>query len=204
VAQAAGIQAPTIYRLFGDKDGLIDAVAEHVMASFVTAKRAIVEAASVDNVDPLDDLRAGWQTQIDFGVSNPALFRLMSDPSRVIDSPAALSGKRVLEARVHRVALAGRLRVSEDRAVALIQSAGVGAIQTLLATPVENRDAGLAEVLYEAVLARILIDEPAPKDDGALAVTVAFKALAPRLTMLSMPERQLLDDWLTRAITALA
>ena len=33
VAQAAGVQAPTIYRLFGDKDGLLDAVAEHVFAT---------------------------------------------------------------------------------------------------------------------------------------------------------------------------
>ena len=38
VADRAGVQAPTIYRLFGDKDGLLDAVAEHVMATFVSAK----------------------------------------------------------------------------------------------------------------------------------------------------------------------
>ena len=38
VAQAAGVQAPTIYRLFGDKDGLVQAVAEHVMATYVAAK----------------------------------------------------------------------------------------------------------------------------------------------------------------------
>ena len=31
VADAASVQPPTIYRLFGDKDGLLDAVAEHVM-----------------------------------------------------------------------------------------------------------------------------------------------------------------------------
>ncbi|MGF2047081.1 helix-turn-helix domain-containing protein, partial [Enterococcus gallinarum] len=29
VAERASTQAPTIYRLFGDKDGLLDAVAEH-------------------------------------------------------------------------------------------------------------------------------------------------------------------------------
>ena len=33
VAMAAGVQAPTIYRLFGDKDGLLDAVAEYVLAA---------------------------------------------------------------------------------------------------------------------------------------------------------------------------
>src|SRR5690348_1292371 len=60
VAEHAGVQAPTIYRLFGDKDGLLDTVAEHVMATYVAAKAAIVAAASAGDVDPLDDLRAGW------------------------------------------------------------------------------------------------------------------------------------------------
>src|ERR1700684_2752176 len=119
VAEQAGVQPPAIYRLFGDKDGLLEAVAEHVMTEYASSKAAIVEAASSDNVDPLDDLRAGWQSQIDFGVSNPALFRLLSDPTRVARSPGAQSGKRVLEARVHRLAAAGRLRVSEPRAVGM-------------------------------------------------------------------------------------
>jgi AcrR family transcriptional regulator len=33
VAEQAGVQAPMIYRLFGDKDGLLEAVAEHMMAA---------------------------------------------------------------------------------------------------------------------------------------------------------------------------
>jgi AcrR family transcriptional regulator len=125
---------PAIYRLFGDADGLLEAVAEYVMAAFASSKAAIVQAASVDNVDPLDDLRAGWQAQIELGVANPALFRLLSDPARVARSPGAQSAKRVLEPRVHRVAAAGRLRVSEPRAVGMIQAAGISVIQTLLAT----------------------------------------------------------------------
>ncbi|MEP7021885.1 MAG: TetR/AcrR family transcriptional regulator [Pseudonocardiales bacterium] len=202
VAEAAGVQAPTIYRLFGDKDGLLDAVAEHVMATYVSAKAAIVEAASADNVDPLDDLRAGWQTQIEFGVANPALFRLLSDPGRVQRSPAVQSGKHVLESRVHRVAMTGRLRVSEQRAVGLIQAAGIGAIQTLLATPPEQRDPGLAGDMYEAVLRQILTDTPERAESGSTATAVALRAIAPRLDMLTDAERQLLAEWLDRAIDA--
>lgn len=204
VAEAAGVQAPTIYRLFGDKDGLLDAVAEHVMATYVSAKAAIVEAASADDVDPIDDLRAGWEMQIDFGVANPALFRLLSDPGRVLPSPAAQSGKRVLESRVHRVAATGRLRVSERRAVDLIQAAGIGTIQTLLATPPEHRDPGLADAMYEAVLRQILTDPPQPADGGSMAPVVAFRAIAPGLDILSDAERRLLTEWLDRTIDALS
>ena len=200
VAEQAGVQPPAIYRLFGDKDGLLEAVAEHVMAAFASSKAAIVEAASADDVDPLDDLRTGWESQIAFGVDNPALFRLLSDPTRVASSVGAQAGKRVLEARVRRVAAAGRLRVSEPRAVGMIQAAGIGAIQTLLATPPDDRDPGLAEAMYRAVLAQILTDAPAPREDGPLAAAVAFRAIAPDLTMLSSAERQLLEDWLGRVV----
>ncbi len=203
VAEQAGVQPPAIYRLFGDKDGLLEAVAEHVMAAFASSKAAIVQAASADNVDPLDDLRAGWQSQIEFGVANPAVFGLLSDPSRVARSPGAQSGKRVLEARVRRVASAGRLRVSEPRAVGMIQAAGIGVIQTLLATPPEHRDPDLADAMYDAVLAQILTDAPDPPQGGPMAPAVPFRAIAPELTMLSDAERKLLDDWLARVVSAL-
>lgn len=202
VALGAGIQAPTIYRLFGDKDGLLEAVAEHVMSNFVSAKSAVVAAAAAENIDPLDDLRSGWQTQIDFGVANPDLFRLLSDPARVLGSAAARSGKRILEARVHRVAVAGRLRVSEQHAVGLIQAAGIGTIQTLLSSEPGHEDPHLGSAMYEAVLRQILSDAPAPAEDGPLASAVAFRAIAPQLDMLSDAERRLLDDWLDRVIDA--
>src|ERR1700753_4064240 len=79
VAERAGVQAPAIYRLFGDKAGLLEAVAEHVMPPRVDAKAADVEAASAADVDPLEDLRAGWQSQIDFSLANPDVFRFLSD-----------------------------------------------------------------------------------------------------------------------------
>lgn len=204
VAEAAGVQAPAIYRLFGDKDGLLDAVAEHVVATHVSAKAAIVAAASADNVDPLDDLRAGWDMQISFGLANPALFRLLSDPDRVQPSPAAQSGRQVLESRVHRVAMTARLRVSECRAVDLIQAAGIGTIQTLLSIPTGQRDTGLAESMYDAVLCQILTDAPGPGASGPIAAVVAFRAVAPELEMLSHPERQLLAEWLDRVVDELS
>ncbi len=205
VAARAGVQAPAIYRLFGDKDGLLEAVAEHVMATFVAAKAATVQAATTGDVDPLDDLRAGWTTQIDFGVANPALFALLSDPGRALHSPAADAGQRILEARVHRVAATGRLRVSERRAVDIIAVAGIGAVLRILSTPLEQRDPELATTLYENALRAILTDAspPAPANSGQLATAVAFRANVGRLDMLSAAEQQLLGEWLDRTIDAL-
>jgi len=202
VAEAAGVQAPTIYRLLGDKDGLLDAVAEHVVATYVTAKAEVAGAASADDVDPVEDLRSGWQTYIDFGLANPTLFALLSDPARSLSSPAARSGQHVLEARVHRVALTGRLRVGEARAVDVIHAAGTGAVLTLLSTSRERRDLGLADDLLDAVLLQILLDAPAPAERTHVAPAVALRATITQLDVLRDAERQLLADWLDRIIEA--
>lgn len=202
VAEAAGVQAPAIYRLFGDKEGLLDAVAEHVMTVAVEIKTGVVEAAAAQGVDPLEDLRAGWQTQIDFGLANPTLFGLLIDPERALRSPAYQAGRRVLEARVHRLAAAGRLRVGEQHTVALIQAAGTGAVLTLLSTPLRHRDAGLADTLWEAVLRQVLADPPETREDRPLVAAVALRAVAPRLQALSPAEQQLMLEWLDRVIEA--
>ena len=205
VAEAAGVQAPAIYRLFGDKDGLLDAVAEHVMATFVTAKAATAEVASRGEVDPVEDLREGWRTYVDFGLANPTLFVLLTDPSRRPASAAARAGLEVLQRRIHRLARSGRLRVAEARAVDLVHAAGTGAVLTLLAVPPEQRDTGLADDLLEAVLRQVLTDAvTAPAHSGALSPAVALRAQAEDLTVLSDAERALLVEWLDRAIDAAA
>src|SRR5262245_1305979 len=106
VALAAGVQAPTIYRLFGDKNGLLDAVAQHGFASYLARKPPVAADA-----DPVAGLRAGWELHVGFGLANPGLFRLMHTTAlRTPDGRAtAEAGTRVLQARVHRVAEAGRL-----------------------------------------------------------------------------------------------
>ncbi|MEO3868910.1 helix-turn-helix domain-containing protein [Nonomuraea sp. B12E4] len=194
VAQAAGMQAPTIYRFFEDKDALLDAVAQHVFTTYVAGKR-LVE----DSDDPVADLRAGWDAHIGFGLANAALFGLLTDPNRGTRSPAAAAGLEILRARVRRIAAIGRLRVTERRAVELIHAAGTGAVLTLLSSPPQDRDLGLADAMYEAVMRQILTDAPALPADGTTAATVAFRAIAPKLPMLTDAERTLLSEWLNRA-----
>src|SRR4051794_20916364 len=85
VAEAAGVQAPTIYRLFGDKGGLIDAVAEHVMAAHVEAKAT---AAEVPSSDPVEDLCSAWRMHLEFGLTNPELYALLNTSGRGNSSPS--------------------------------------------------------------------------------------------------------------------
>ena len=174
----------------------------------MATKARAAQSEAGRGADPLDDLRAAFFAQVHFGVANPEVFRLLGDPARVLRSGAAQAGLAVLRARVHRVALAGRLRVPEERCVDLVQSAGTGVIQTLLATPADDRDPQLAASMWDAVMAAVLVEdagsagEPAPAEQASAATVVAFRAMAPQLPGLNAAERGLLVDWLHRAEAA--
>jgi AcrR family transcriptional regulator len=198
VAQAAGVQAPTIYRLFGDKDGLIDAVAEHAMATFVAAK-----AAAGTDPDPVADLRSGWRMQIDFALVNAELYALLSAPGRGDDSPATTAGLEVLRARVRRLAAAGLLRVDEERALVMIRAAGAGTIEVLLDAPVADRDPGLSDAMFDALAAGILTAVPAAPDTTISTVAVTFATVVPDLPALTDAERGLMTEWLARSLAHL-
>ncbi|MFG1765600.1 TetR/AcrR family transcriptional regulator [Micromonospora parva] len=198
VAQAAGVQAPTIYRLFGDKDGLLDAVAEHVMASYVSGKSV---AAHVATDDPVAELRIGWRTHVEFGLTHPELYALMAARGSGAPSPATVAGLDVLRRRVRRLAAAGLLRVDEQRALMMIHSAGHGTILALLGTPPEQRDPGLSEAMLDAVLTSILSATPATPDTTTKTVAVTFATVLPDLPGLTDAERALMAEWLLRSLT---
>ncbi len=105
---------------------------------------------------------------------------------------------------MHRLAEAGRLRVGEDRAVALVHAAGVGAVTTLLAHPAGRRPEGLDEDLLEAVLARVLHggNRPPRDRDAVRVAAVTLRAHTDDLTALTGPERRLLAEWLERVASA--
>lgn len=194
VALAAGVQAPSIYRLFGDKDGLLDAVAEHGFVSYLERKPPVDLGD-----DPVEDLRAGWELHVGFGLANPALFRLMNTGTRTSGQRSAVeSGAQVLRQRVRRVAQAGRLRVAEPRAVDLIRAAGTGVVFTLIDQPEDTRDESLADLAWAAVCGVILTDQRPAAPTGPATAAVTLRAALPGLTAFTPHESALLGDWLDR------
>jgi len=198
VASAAGVQAPTLYRLFGDKRGLLAAVIEHVMKRYVSEK-----SKRRPHPDPLQDFRDGWDMHVEFGLSHPGLFALMSsDPQLLSYSPAQGDGEAVLRRRIRNIALAGRLRVSEERAVGLVSAMGTGAVLTLLAQPEGKRDLGLADAAREAAVAAITSEAAKPANAEVRAVATALRASVARLRVLSKGESLLLSELLERIADA--
>ncbi len=201
VAAAAGVQAPTIYRQFGDMRGLLDAVASHGFSTYLQSKTSRERAE-----DPVEDLRQGWDLHIEFGLANPAFYTLMyGDPRPGAGSTAALEASEILHGLVQSVAEAGRLRVGVERAARMIHAAGLGVTLTLLGTEPEDRDPALSEATREAVLAAVTTDETdeaATTGGGRLRVTnraIALKAVLPEAgAELTTGERAVLSEWLDR------
>jgi AcrR family transcriptional regulator len=156
VSAAAGVQAPTIYRLFGDKQGLLDAVAGNGIVEYLHSK-----TVRNPDPDPVADLRRGWDLHVGFGLAHPALYALVfGEPRPGVESPAERHSAALLAGIVRRIAESGRLRVSEERAAHLVHSTGRGITLTLIGMPPERRDPALAEFARESVIATITTDGP--------------------------------------------
>ncbi|RCG25348.1 TetR/AcrR family transcriptional regulator [Sphaerisporangium album] len=203
VGAAAGVQAPTLYRLFGDKERLLAAVAHYGFEEYLASK---VRLGRTD--DPIGDLRRGWDLHVGFGLSRPAFYVLMyGDAHPGEPSPAARQAVSMLEQMITRIADAGRLKTSVDRAARMVQAAGVGLTLHLIATEPDERDPELSTATREAVLRAITTEEAmdadAPPGSGPSA-EVASRAMALHAALegkdvpLSAAERVLLAEWLNR------
>jgi AcrR family transcriptional regulator len=197
---AAGVQPPTIYRYFGDKQGLLDAVAAHGLHAYLATKSAVPLSD-----DPVADLRRGWDLHVELGLARPALYRLMYGRMRADStaSPAARAAADILAGHIRRIAEAGRLRVPEALAATLVHAAGSGTTLALIATPEDQRDPALSATAREAVLAAITTDEPVDRRPGPVTAAVALRAALPRVEELTPAEKALLGEWLER-VTASA
>jgi AcrR family transcriptional regulator len=206
VSAAAGVQAPAIYRQFGDMRGLLHAAAREVLAKYVRQK-----ATRKPGNDPLEDLRRGWDVHVAFGLANPAAYALLyGDSAAEAEEPEVRDGYAVLQALVTRVAEAGRLRVSVAHAARLLHAGGCGVTLSLLASPPAERDLRLSDAMREAVLAAITVAPapqeaqcPEPSTTRVAARAVALRAvLAEANDALSPGEQQLLGEWLDRLANA--
>lgn len=195
VAAAAGVQAPTLYRLFRDKQGLLDATAEHGLWKYVAAK-----STRQQSTDPLENFRRAFDLHIAFGLDNPALYAILA-ASRDAPSPATEAGLNVLRHFIRALAAAGLLRMEETRATALVHAVGTGTVLTLNAMPSDARDISLAATARETLIAAIALGTPGTVPAPAEAPEVAaitLRANLDTLDALTPGERQLMAEWLDR------
>ncbi|MFF9340328.1 MULTISPECIES: TetR/AcrR family transcriptional regulator [unclassified Streptomyces] len=206
VAARAGVPAPTIFRLFGDKYGLLEELAQHGFERYLGRKARFFTAG-----DPVQNLRDAWDLHVDFGLRHPEYYSLVYCQVRPGYMPqaghAAAAGLRHM---MTKVAAAGRLRMGVTRSAEVMHSAGMGTVLTLTALPEDERDLRTSHVARDMVIDALTL--PAEKQNGGAASNglpstgLAHRAVALLATLeqgddaavLSPGERTLLCEWLNR------
>jgi AcrR family transcriptional regulator len=196
VSAAAGVQAPTIYRLFGDKQGLLEAVAAYGV------ERILAEKVDTPvSLDPVEDLRRGWDQHVAFGLENPTLYALIyGEPRPGPPSPAEQATTAMLARKIQRIAESGRLRVPEALAADLVHALASGATLALISMPPSAHREALADLAREAAISAITT-EPAAAPAGPASLAVALRAALPQTDALTEAEAGLLREWLDRIAT---
>jgi AcrR family transcriptional regulator len=196
VSEEAGVTQPVLYRLFGDKRGLLDAVADTGFERYAQRK---AELKVTD--DPVADLYAGWEDHMAFAAEQPALYQLMFTPRPQSAATAYQRIMGLLEKTLLRCAAAGALTTTPRLAAQLILPANIGVALGRIAQPGLFDDPALSHRARDAVFAAVLTDPAAPSAPDP--VRAAARQLRSQLALastdrLDTAEAALLDRWLER------
>lgn len=208
VCAAAGVSAPMLYRLFGDKTGLLRAVVDQGFGRYMEGKRS----AKVSR-NAVTDLRRGWDSHVAFAVANPSVYRLMYSPVFSEVPRSAAEALRLLEHVLHRCAAARQLAVNVDVAAQAIMTANIGVALSMVSQPSTYDDPHLSRRVRDAVHRSVLTDEAFGKlptttervgSRGRAVVGAAAQLdelLEAGTPQLSQTETAMLREWLSRLTT---
>jgi AcrR family transcriptional regulator len=201
VCEAAGVGQPVLYRLFGDKDGLLRAVVDHGFDRYLATKRAARPSA-----DPVKDLRSGWDTHVAFGLEHPALYRLMFSPRFDTVPEAAAEALGLLRAVLVRCAQAGVLAADVDLATQTIMSANIGVTLSLVTQPKAYANPALSQTVRDAVHRALLVQDASSRAAPRRALVTSANQVAALLDTagdvpLTPAETALMRQWLTTLAT---
>jgi len=212
ICERAGIQAPTLYRQFGDKESLLAQVVDRAFEVYLASKRD-----RVADQDPRQTLRDGWDSHAAWAQANPAFYWIMFSP-RAGQSEAAAEAMVILRRDLEVLAAQGGLQVAPDVAAQMIMSANVGVSLMLISRPALYPDPQLSTRVRDSIHAAVFTPGPtAPSPSGtttsarqglgtATSTLIALLAQdtdtkpdpASGVPPLTPAERTVLAEWLGR------
>jgi AcrR family transcriptional regulator len=203
ICDLAGVQAPTLYHHFDNKQGLLDAVVSHGFRQFLKVRRSI--GSSPD--DPIADIREGWDSHVMFGLEHPTFYaHVYGNVKAGVPCGVIAEVEEMILETLQAAARQGRLVVTPRAAAEEIVAASSGVILTLIQQATGDVDLELSHRVRDAILDNIA---PAPggDDDGTGTRSVAAAAIALTAALEETPpafsdtETALLRDWLSQLAT---
>lgn len=190
VCDAVGVKMPTLYHFFGSKRGLIEAVIERGFDMYLESK-----GSTESTGDPIQDLRAGWDAHVAFGLNNPGFYTLMYGTVRPGYSPVAQSRpSEILRSITRQADEQNRLVVSPDQAAAHVLVANIGV--TLRQIILDTEDRPLSVDVREGVMAAITGTTGRGTESLPLRGLIEHAASHPEI--LGTTETHLFIEWAER------
>jgi len=194
VCEAVGVGAPVLYRLFGDKNGLLSAVVDRAFQRDLASKRN-----QVLSDDPVGDLYAAWDAHLSFALKNQAVYRIAYAPGLAAVPSGVEEARLLLLKRLERCAEVGRLNTTPDEAAQIMMAACTGVALSLITQPDTFSHPALSHRVRDAVLREMLVDGRASdrKDDSLKSVALQMATLIQTTpTPLTEPEVSMMLQWL--------
>ncbi|OEV30192.1 hypothetical protein AN219_12300 [Streptomyces nanshensis] len=201
ICERAGVQAPSLYHHFGNKQGLLEAVVSHGFREFLAAG-----PVGSDGGDPLGAVREGWDAHVRFGVEHPAFYSYIYGRPRRGERCGVVSDvEAMILGTLEPLASQGRLSVPAADAAAQILAASSGVTLALIMSSGEVSDWSMSARVRDAVLRSVTASvTPDPVREGtsiASAAAVLSDVLARdpgEADVLGRHETALLREWLGR------
>lgn len=197
ICDRVGVKLPTLYHYFGSKEGLLDAVIDHGFDTYIALKKSAESTG-----DPIEDLRNGWDTHVQFGLDNAGFYALMYGQVTPRRRPSAAAGPYAALLDLCQTAEAqGRLAVTAERAADHVLATNVGV--TLFLITSEQPDLELSSHVREATLGAItgVTRADGNADPRATHANQLLHTLANADEQLGQAEVALLRKWLKSLTT---
>jgi AcrR family transcriptional regulator len=126
VCECAGVTAPTLYHHYGDKDGLLRAVAEAELLALFARKQRMKSTG-----EPLQDLKRGWDDWVEFAIEQPHLVRALQASGSATTQPLREAAEAIAAGRLARL-MASTPLVLDPPTAARVMVAGANAVVQIL------------------------------------------------------------------------
>jgi AcrR family transcriptional regulator len=127
VCDCAGVTAPTLYHHYGDKDGLLRALAQSELLALFARKQRLKSTG-----DALRDLKRGWDDWVEFAIDQPHLARALQVSGRATTQPLQEAAEAIAAGRLAKLATTTPLLVDSATGARVLVAGANAVVQMLL------------------------------------------------------------------------
>jgi AcrR family transcriptional regulator len=150
VCECAGVTAPTLYHHYGDKDGLLRAVAQTELLAMFARKQRMKSTG-----DALLDLKRGWDDWVEFAIDQPHLVRALQASGSATTQPLREAAEAIAAGRLARLATSKPLAVDPATGARILVAGSNAVVQLLLDGLTVTEVRSLSALLRDGLVASL-------------------------------------------------